>query len=48
MKFHPGIPDIGGQKTCFLPEKRQKNRREADRATPVIARIFRDKKDKIE
>jgi len=23
-KFYPGIPDIGGQETCFLPVKKKK------------------------
>jgi hypothetical protein len=23
-KYHPEIPDIGGQETCFLPGKRKK------------------------
>jgi hypothetical protein len=23
-KFYPGIPDIGGQETCFLPAKNKK------------------------
>jgi hypothetical protein len=25
IKFYPGIPDIGGQETCFLPVKRKKS-----------------------
>jgi hypothetical protein len=24
MKFYPGIPDIGGQETCFLGVKNKK------------------------
>jgi hypothetical protein len=36
IKFYPGIPDIGGQETCFLPVKKKK-RRQADRETPVMA-----------
>jgi len=24
MKYHPEIPDIGGQETCFLPGKKKK------------------------
>jgi hypothetical protein len=47
-KFYPGIPDIGGQKTYFLPVKKTVNRREADRATPVMAPIFRYKPEKID
>jgi len=47
-KFYPGIPDIGGQETCFLPVEKGKHRRAADRETPVMAPIFRDKKEKLD
>jgi hypothetical protein len=26
-KYHPEIPDIGGQETCFLPGKKKKPQR---------------------
>ena len=42
-KFYPGIPDIGGQETCFWPVEKGKHRRAADRETPVMAPIFREK-----
>jgi hypothetical protein len=31
MKFYPGIPDIGGQETCFWGVKKKKARRQAGR-----------------
>jgi hypothetical protein len=46
-KFYPGIPDIGGRKTCFFAVEKEKNRCPASRETLVMATIFRNKPEKI-
>jgi hypothetical protein len=34
-KFHPGIPDIGGQEPCFLPVKKKKTAARIERRTSL-------------
>jgi hypothetical protein len=48
MKFHPGIPDIGGQETCFLPVKRNKPARGRPGRSGDGANLLKDKQEKID